>query len=252
MRIVFLSGGARHKALKHLLQNGEDVCGVITPHLSSANSRFQEVVLTAVEFGVPVYPVTREGVNEVVQSLKPDILVSCGFPYILNKACIESVRYAINVHPTLLPKYRGFRSGAYILINGEKESGVTVHFLTENMDRGDILIQKAFPLTPFDTPKSMYGKGQAIEPQALYEAIQLLKSGHFSAWPQDERQASEYNIVRTPADSEIDAERPLSLLVNEIRACDPDAYPAYFYYEGHKVCIKLWRPNKSSDELDML
>lgn len=252
MRIAFLSGGARHRALEQLLQSGEDVCGVITPHLSSTNSRFKDVVLTAVQYGVPVFPVTREGVHEVVRSLKPEIVVSCGFPYILTRACIEVARYAINVHPTLLPKYRGFRSGAYILINGETESGVTVHFLTADMDRGDILVQKSFPLTPFDTPKSMYRKGQEIEPQALLEAIRLLKSGSFIQHPQDESQASEYNEVRTPADSEIDAQCALSSLVNEIRACDPDAYPAHFYHEGQKVCIKLWRPDKDIDESDML
>ena len=252
MRIAFLSGGARHRALKYLLQNGEDVCGVITPYLSAANSRFQEVVLTAIEFGVPVYPVNRDGVLESLQRLKPDIIVSCGFPYILTQVCIETARYAVNVHPTLLPKYRGFRSGAYILINGERESGVTVHFLTADMDRGGILVQKSFALTPFDTPKSMYRKGQEIEPQALHEAIQLIKSGNFTARPQDECLASEYNAVRTPADSEIDPQRSLASLINEIRACDYDAYPAYFYHEGHKVCIKLWRPDKDIGESDML
>ncbi|MFP6861675.1 methionyl-tRNA formyltransferase [Pseudomonas sp.] len=252
MRIVFLSGGARHNALRYLLQRGENVCAVVTPLLNAGNCRFKDVVLTAVEFGVPVFPVLREGVDDVIKRFAPDVIVSCGFPYILSKACISSARFAINVHPTLLPKYRGFRSGAYILINGEAESGITVHFLTAEMDRGDILVQKSFPLTPFDTPQSMYRKGQTVEPSALYEAIQLLKSESFSVIKQDESQASEYKAVRTPADSQVDPQRSLLELMNEIRACDTEAYPAHFYYKGQKVCIKLWRPDKSINESDMI
>lgn len=252
LKIAFLSGGARHNALRFLLEQGENICAVITPLLSSGNRRFESVVLTAIEFGVPVFPVEREGLLGVLESLKPDIIVSCGFPYMVSEEVISSVRYAINVHPTLLPKYRGFRSGSYILINGEEESGVTVHFLNSEMDRGDIIVQRSFQVTPFDTPKSMYRKGQEIEPQALYEAVQLLKSGNYSLIAQDESQASEYSAVRTPAHSRIDPQRPLIELVNEIRACDCDAYPAYFYYEGHKVCIKLWRPDKTTDEMDMV
>ncbi|MGE6791806.1 methionyl-tRNA formyltransferase [Pseudomonas guineae] len=252
MKIVFLSGGARHHALRHLLERGENVCAVITPFMSVGNCRFKDVVLTAVEFGVPVFPVVRDGVGDVIKQLKPDVIVSCGFPYILSETCISLARYAINVHPTLLPKYRGFRSGAYILMNGETESGITVHFLTAEMDCGDILVQRSFPLTPFDTPKSMYRKGQVVEPSALFEAIQLLKSDSFSVIKQDESQASEYTTVRTPSDSQVNPHNSLLELMNEIRACDSDAYPAHFYHKGQKVCIKLWRPEKSVDESDMI
>lgn len=252
MKIAFLSGGARHNALRYLLEQGEDVGAVITPLLTQANRRFENVVLTAVEFGVPVFPVSREGVFDVLNRLRPDVIVSCGFPYIISEKTIALARYAINVHPTLLPKYRGFRSGPYILINGESQSGVTVHFITPQMDRGDILVQEAFPLTIFDTPKSMYRKGQELEPKVVYEAIKLLKSGSYSVTAQDEREASEYSDVRTPSDSNIDPHKPLLELINEIRACDPDAYPAYFLHEGQKVCVKMWRPEKSADEWDMI
>lgn len=252
MNIAFLSGGARHNALRYLLEQGEKVGSVITPFLSDSNRRFESVILTAVEFGVPVYPVAREGVFELLEKLKPDVIVSCGFPYIISKKTIALARYAINVHPTLLPKYRGFRSGPYILINGEKSSGVTVHFITSQMDRGGILVQESFPLSVFDTPSSVYRKGQEIEPKILYEAIQLLKDGSYSVIAQDENEASEYSKVRTPADSIIDPQKPLIELINEIRACDPETYPAYFLYAGQKVCIKLWRPEKGSDEWDMI
>lgn len=253
MRIAFLSGGAREGALHYLVVHGENVCGVITPFLTERNRRFERVVTTAVEYGIPVFPTKREEVGKILKQLAPDIIVSCGYPYILDREAISSAQYAINVHPTLLPNYRGYRSGPYILINGETKTGVTVHFLTEEMDRGDIIVQREVGLSIFDTPRSVYRKCQEVEPQALFDAIQLLKSGNFYVQPQDEADATEYLHLRTPADSEIDPSRSLIDLFNEIRACDPDDYPAFFYIGGEKVCIRLWRPKRpSGDSEDMI
>jgi methionyl-tRNA formyltransferase len=248
MKIVYLSGGARESALRYLVEHGENVCGVITPFLTESNRRFERVITTAVEYEIPVFQVKREEVEKVLTKLAPDIIVSCGYPYILNKKTISLASYAINVHPTLLPKYRGYRSGAYVLINGEKKTGVTVHFLTEEMDRGDIILQREIDISIFDTLKSVYRKIQKIEPNTLYDAIQLLKSNEFVPLPQNEADATEYLHLRTPKDSEIDPTRPLIDLFNEIRACDPDDYPAFFYVAGQKVCIRLWRPERPSAE----
>lgn len=252
MRIVFLSGGAREAALKMLLENNENVCGVITPRLTDNNRRFEKVITTAIEHGVPVFPVSKNDLWHQLKILRPDAIVSCGFPFIIEKREIDLASYAINVHPTLLPKYRGYRSGAYILINNEKKTGVTVHFITEKMDRGDIILQRTVDLTPFDTPKSMYRKCQEIEPSLLYDAIQMLKSRNFIPLVQDEKEATEYLNLRTPLDSEIDPKKPLIDLFNDIRACDPDYYPAFFYFNNEKVCIRLWRPEKKKGEEDMI
>ncbi|WP_431098457.1 methionyl-tRNA formyltransferase [Polaromonas aquatica] len=250
MRIAFLSGGAREHALRFLLEKGENVCGVITPALTPQNRRFERVVTTAIEFFVPVIPTKRNGLGAILDQLKPDVIVSCGYPYVIDRRHIASVRHAINVHPTLLPKYRGYRSGPFVLINGEKRTGVTVHFLTNELDRGNIIIQREVELSSFDTPKSMYRKCQEIEPQALYDAIQLLKTGNVVGHPQDEMLASEYLKLRTPEDSEIDATKSLLSLFNSIRACDPVSYPAFFFVEGQKVCITLWRPERPDGDGD--
>ena len=252
MKMVFLSGGAREKTLRYLFENGEDIIGVVTPRLTKGNRRFEEVITTAVEYGAPVYPVTRNGTREVLQHLKPALLISCGFPYLLDKETIACSQFAINVHPTLLPKYRGYRSGPFILINNERETGVTIHFLDEEMDHGNILVQGHVRLNNFDTPKSMYRKCQAIEGPLLLKAIRLLTDGKTVGVPQDESQASEYKQLRKPSDSEIDPTKPLLELYHQIRACDPDDYPAFFFVDGQKVCIRLWRPNKSDDEQDLI
>lgn len=252
MDIVFLSGGKREKALKTLLSAGKNVVAVITPWLKESNRRFEKVVLTAIEYGVPVFPVQRYNLLSILENLSFDILISCGFTYILDQSVIDLARYAINVHPTLLPKYRGFRSGAYVLLNGEQKTGVTIHFMNNEMDKGDILLQEAYDISPFDTIKSLYSKNLELEGPMLIKALDILESGQYKAVVQDESQVSKYDYLRTPEDSFIDWNMPLKDLYNQIRACDPDEYPAFFFVEGQKVCIKLWRPDKPDEEEDMI
>lgn len=252
MKSVFLTGGARSATLKYLLENGEEVKALIVPKLTSNNRRFEDVILVAIEYGLPVLPVSKENLKETIVKLEVDCLISCGFPYLISQEIIEIARYSINVHPTLLPKYRGYRSGPYIIINGEDKTGVTVHFITEDMDKGDIILQVEVELTKFDTPKSMYQKTQRIEGRVLFEALKLLKSDNFSPIKQNESEASEYKNLRNPEDSFVDANKSLFELYNEIRACDPDDYPAFFYIDGQKVFIRLSRKNKDFEEKDMI
>lgn len=252
MKIIFLSGGNRAPALEYIVQKGLQVVAVITPIVSENNKRFLPVIEAAHSFGIPVHQVGKGELVDVVNKLDFDILVSCGYTQKIEKKILDLCKYAINVHPTLLPKYRGFRSGPFILINGEVQSGVTVHFLTDEMDKGDIILQKAYEVSPFDTNKSLYRKNQLIEPDLLYEALIQLMSGNVNSRPQNEEDATLYEQIRTPKDSFIDWNKPLKELYNDIRACDPEDYPAFFYVEDQKVCIKLWRPHKPTDESDMI
>jgi methionyl-tRNA formyltransferase len=124
--------------------------------------------------------------------------------------------------------------------------------MTAGMDRGDIIAQKAFDISRFDTTKSLFRKCREIEPALLYSVVEGLMAGRCDARPQEEEKASAYSHIRTPEDSRIDWNRPLKDLYNEIRACDPVDYPAYFFVDGQKVCIKLWRPEKRENEEDMI
>ncbi len=251
MKILFLSGGAREAALEYLLEKGENVVAVITPHLTNANSRFYSVITTAIKHGILVVPVTKENIGFKLAEIDYDLFVSCGFPYIIDDEMLKT-KLAINVHPTLLPRYRGFRSGPFQIINGEKESGVTIHKLTKEMDKGDILAQQSFPITIFDTTKSVFRKAREIEPRLLFDVIQKIKTGEVTYTPQDESKSTEYNMLRRPKDSEIDWEKPLKSLYNEIRACDSIDYPAFFYVEGQKIYVKLWRGDKKEDDYDLI
>ncbi len=251
-RVLFLSGGAREQTLDYLLKNGVNIEGVITPFPNKRNDRFINVIKVAEQRGIPVEYANRENLYCVVNKYRANILLSCGFSFTIPYEVISSFEYAINVHPTLLPKYRGYRSGPYILINGEKESGVTVHFLTEDLDKGDILLQERFEVSAFDTSQSMKRKTDDCEKGVVLRALQMLEEGNFICKKQDESLASTYNYMRTPNDSEINWNHSLKSLYNQIRACDPEKYPAFFYVNGEKVYIRLWRESKPEEESDMI
>ncbi len=247
-----MSGGEREKTLRYLLDKNENIIAVITPCLTEKNRRFENVIKTAIEFGISVFPIKKNDVTPTLKKFNYDILISCGFSYIIDKEAIDRAKYAINVHPTLLPKYRGYRSGPYIIMNGETKTGVTIHLLADKMDKGDIIAQEEFDISPFDTTKSIFRKCREIEPPLLHSVIQQIKSGTIQPYSQDESQSSTYCYMRTPKDSEIDWNKPLKDLYNEIRACDAKDYPAFFYVEGQKVFIKLWRQKKPQKEEDMI
>ena len=158
---------------------------------------------------------------------------------------------ALNIHPTRLPKYRGPASGAYILINGDSISGSTVHLMDKKADAGAIIIQNSVELTPFDTLRSMQSKVYRAEPSLIVEALEKLEHGQ-NLEIQNEDEASSYPKIRKPADSIIDPNQPLLKLINEIRACDAEDFPAYFIYHGQKINIKLWRDEKGTDHEDSL
>lgn len=251
MDIIYFTGGAREKALIALIEEGFNVIALVCPKPNKNNSRFVPSILIALENGIPVITVEKDNIFEKIKNIKFDILLSCGFSYIINSDVIGlAKKMAVNVHPTLLPKYRGYRSGPFIIINGEKKSGVTIHELTPEMDKGDIFMQKEFSLTPFDTTKSLFRKSQELEKVLIIDFFKKLKSGNLVRTKQIEEDSTTFNEIRRPKDSLVNPQKSLLELYNFIRSCDPVDYPAYFFINDERVCIKLWRPdNKEIDTI---
>jgi methionyl-tRNA formyltransferase len=254
MKTVFLCGGSRHSCLNELIKSKlTDLKAVITPIVTRKNRDRLRVVLRIAKIArIPTFHIRQDELYSLIKNIKAQLLISVGYPYLIDRKIIKLVKYAINLHPTLLPKYRGYRSGPYIILNDETKTGVTVHFITDSLDAGDIIFQQEVALTKFDTVKSMMNKTSKIEGQALCEAIKRLKDGSFKRIKQKKDEATTYTYKRMPKDSFIDWNKSLKELYNVVRACDPKEYPAYFYVDGQKVCIKMWRPIKSSPERDTI
>jgi methionyl-tRNA formyltransferase len=247
--IILFGGAGREGVIESLVTEGIDVRQVIVPSKQSPRLKHSVARLTCLN--IQIKEISRDELSDALSAQQECHLLCVGYPYIIPKAVYSKHRVAINIHPTLLPKYRGPTTGAYILINNETESGSTVHFLEEEADKGDIVAQSNVTLSPFDTLRSLQRKVYEKEHSLIIEALYNLDDGK-TPTPQDEAASTSYPKKRKPEDSEIDPSKPLIELINEIRASDPEDFPAFFYYHGQKVSVKLWRDLKKSDEFDLL
>lgn len=249
-RVVFLTGVDKSSLLEQLAAK-EQVVGVVLPFKSDREERLAPVIKIAERQKAPVFRPKRVELARQIASLAPDILVSAGYPYLLTPADLSVARVNLNIHPSLLPKYRGKMSGWFIIANGETETGATVHFMSPEMDKGNIIAQQSFALSPFDTLASVARKTAALEPALLFEALDRLRRGE-PGLAQDENQQTTYLETRTPEDSRIDPRKSLVESYDFIRACDPQRFPAFFEIAGQRVGIKLFRLEKPAGEEDML
>lgn len=245
--VVLFGGAGREGCIERMIAENVNILAVIVP--ARRSEKLEKVVSKLKTLPCEIIEVEKNRLLEVITPISGNALLSIGFPYLIPVDLLRLFQPALNLHPTQLPRYRGPTTGAYILINNEQESGSTVHYMTEHMDRGDIVAQSRVALTPFETLRSLQRKVYSREPDLVIEALAALKNGAEVQF-QDENLASEFPKKRMPADSEIDPTRPLNELFNQIRSCDPDEFPAFFMMHGQKVCIRFWRPEKTQDEFD--
>lgn len=173
---------------------------------------------------------------ELIKSLNPDLIVVVAYGKILPKEILGIPKYgAINVHASLLPKYRGAAPVQQALLNGEKETGVTIMRMEEALDTGDIIVQKSVPIADGDNTQTLTEKLFDVGSKLLVETIKLIESGKASGVKQDERLMS-YAPALKKETGLIDWKRSAKEIFNQIRACNP--WPvAYTYFNGKMLKI---------------
>lgn len=250
MELVYLTSGPRERVLSAILDAGHEVNAVVVTD-PQRWPKVQGTIDVAERRGIPIHIGSRGRLDDIAPLVRGRVGLSAGFAYILPKAVIAEAETFLNVHGTLLPKYRGARTLNWVLANGETETGVTVHSMDEGVDTGPILLQRAFPLSRFESAVSLARKTYEFEPDVVLEALAMLEGGTARFEPQEPIDVPQCPD-RTPEHSQIDPSRPLSESFDAIRAADPDNYPAYFFHEGERVCIRMWRPDKPDEEHDLI
>lgn len=245
MKLTYLTSGRREKVLLALLSAGHIIEEIIaTDPIRRPN--VAETISLARQKGIPVHIINgKSDVLTLSNRVAGRTCISVGFAYILPPPVIDAAALILNVHGSLLPKYAGARTGNWIIANGESETGVTVHKIDVGVDTGPILLQRAFQLDPLETAMSLARKLADFEPKVVVEALSMLEKGNAIFRPQPTIDAIRWPD-RLPQHSEIDPDQPLRKLVQDILACDPDRFPAFFYYKGRKVCVRIW-PSDSGD-----
>jgi methionyl-tRNA formyltransferase len=183
------------------------------------------------------------GFVEEVKKIAPDLIVVASFGQILPRDLLEVPKFgSINVHSSLLPKYRGASPITYAILNGDQETGVTVMQIVEKLDAGPILLQRALPIEPDDTAGTLHDKIAKLGAELLKEAIDLIKAGKIKPVPQDDSQAV-YAPMLKKEQGRIDWKEPAEIIGRKIRAFNP--WPGAFLGEGVNL-IKIWKASPSS------
>jgi len=245
---VLFGGAGRHGVIERMHQENIEISQVIIPKKRSEKLDFSISILS--KLNLPIVEVDKAQLSNLLRPSNGGSLLSLGFPILISAEVLSRFVFAVNVHPTLLPNYRGPNSGAYVLINDEKFAGSTVHLMTDKIDQGSIINQSSVPLSKFDTIRSMQRKVYESEPNLVIQALKLLQAN--APMIQQQEEESSFYARRSPKDSEIDPNKSLIALFDEIRSCDPVDFPAYFFIGGEKVCVRMWRPDKPSQEYDLI
>lgn len=165
-----------------------------------------------------------------------DYIVSINYRYILSKDVFSIPKYALNIHGSLLPKYRGRTPHVWSIINGEEYTGITCHLIDEGVDTGNIIEQKTIKIDDNDTGHSLLQKFQRMYPDILINSLNKLEKG-IDTIIQNELEASYYGR-RTPDMGYIDFYKSKTQVINFIRA-QAYPYPGAYYYliNGRKIII---------------
>ncbi len=227
-------------AIKALKDNGYGISAVFT-HKDNPNENiwFDSVAELAGSLGIPVY--APEDINHPVwvariKAMKPDFIFSFYYRNIVSEEILKIAKKgAVNLHGSLLPKYRGRVPINWAIINGEKKSGVTLHYMTAKADAGDIIAQKQFSITAQDTAKTVFGKAEKAAAELLDEQLPLLAAGKAKRVKQNEKAATVFG-KRTPADGAIDWNADAETVRNLVRAVTKP-YPGAFSFIGDRKCF---------------
>jgi methionyl-tRNA formyltransferase len=230
MRVLFIgTGEIGVPVLDSLLKSEEyELVGVVTQPDKPVGraQRIEAPPIKAVlgESKLPILQPARiknEAAVAGIRALAPDVIVVMAYGQILPRAVLEIPPVAcLNLHASLLPKHRGAAPVQAAIVAGDRESGISVMYMDEGLDTGDVLLQKRLEIAPDETGGSLHDRLAQLAPDALYEALAQLKAGPAPRIPQDSSAAT-YAPKLEREHGRIDWNEPAALIERKIRAFDP-------------------------------
>ncbi|WP_325436215.1 bifunctional UDP-4-amino-4-deoxy-L-arabinose formyltransferase/UDP-glucuronic acid oxidase ArnA [Pseudomonas nitroreducens] len=240
--IVFAYHDFGCAGIEALLAAGYQIDAVFTHADDPKENRFYgSVAQLCARLGIQVH--APEDVNHPlwvarIRELQPQYIFSFYYRHLLSEELLACApKGAYNLHGSLLPRYRGRAPANWVLVNGESETGVTLHRMVKRADAGGILAQQSVAIGPDDTALVLHGKLREATRELLASALPRLARGELQEVAQDESRAS-YFGRRTPADGQLDWKRPASELHNLVRAVT-QPYPGAFAPVGDRKLI-VW------------
>lgn len=247
MKVIFMgTPDFAVPSLEAIVSAGHEVVGVVTQPDRARNRgvvSYCPVKSKAIELGLKVFQYEKirlEGKDEL-RALGADVIVTCAYGQILDEELLSLAPFGVlNVHASLLPKYRGSSPIQWAVINGEKVTGITVMKTALGVDTGDIMLQKEVAILPDETAGELFDRLAVKGGEAIVEALALAESGNARFTPQDESQATWFPMF-TKDSGKIDFSKSAEELVNFIRGTNP--WPSAFCRLDGKL-FKIWKARK--------
>lgn len=235
-----LAESQRHQVLGVVTQPDRPVGrkNIITP---------PPVKVTALEYGIPVFQYEKirvEGIEDL-KNLGADIMITCAYGQILSREIIDICKYGIiNIHASLLPKYRGASPIQYAVINGEKITGVTIMKTEEGLDTGDIIESYETEIGECETAGELFDRLSNLGAEKICSVLDKIESGNAVYTPQDDSLASVVKTIKKE-DAIVDFSKNSETVKNLINGMNP--WPiAYTFFSGKK--IKFYKATKSEGQ----
>lgn len=244
MKILFMGHHEwAYLTLEALINSKHKIVGVVAEpeefdQKYKWGEKYRDLKELAKEHNIPVFQPKTPNTPEFIQTmekLNPELIVSVSYHAIIKKEILDKWP-VINAHNALLPKYRGRAPINWAIINGEKETGVTIHYLVEELDKGDIILQESVPIKYKETAGEVWKRCLPLYPKLVLKAVDMIGEGIVQRIKQDESKAT-YFSKRTPKDGIIDWNKTTLQLYNWVRALTHPYPGAFTYYNGKKLII---------------
>jgi methionyl-tRNA formyltransferase len=242
MRILFFGGHDLGKTtLDYLLKKNKNIVAAVMT--DTDNEWYHGLEEVTDEYNIDLFKVGNinydQFVDEVKNDLKPDLIISVNFDQIFKKEIINiPEKGCINIHASLLPNYRGRAPLNWAILKGEEKTGVTVHFINEGIDTGEIILQEEIEIKNNDYISDILKQVKDKYPLMINKTVDLIKKGNYETVKQSKEEGSYYG-KRTPADGLIAWDNSAEEIYDLIRAVAHPYPGAFAYLEESKIII--WR-----------
>lgn len=247
MKIVFMGTPDFSAVVLEKLNSVYPVSAVVTgldkPVGRGYNLAPSPLKVKAIELGIPVLQyakVSREGLDDI-RALEPDVIVTAAFGQILSDAFLAIPKYAVlNVHASLLPKYRGSSPIQWSIINGDEKTGITIMKTVKAVDAGDVLLEKETEIGKKETAGELFDRLAILGGEAIVEAISLVESGKATFTPQDESKVTHCSMINK-GDGFVDFSKTAKEIDCFVRGMTP--WPSAYTHIGEKT-LKIFDVEK--------
>ena len=246
MKLIFMgTPDLAAETLKALLESRHEITLAVTqPDKPKGRSRQLQpspVKEVALAHGIPVFQPEKMRTDETFETLKrypADAIIVAAFGKIIPKRILELPKYGcINVHASLLPKYRGAAPIQWAVLDGEEKSGVTIMQMNEGLDTGDMLAVREVSLEAKETSDSLFEKLSALGAQLLVETLDGIEAGNIVPVPQPAESPTPYARMIQKADGKINWDRPAEEIERLVRGMN--SWPGAYSFIGKKN-VKIW------------